>query len=75
MSASVPAFSAKTLAAKSLVAHTCRPRGTTKIGGFEYKVRRRAAQRGRRLRCGYPNSATDNTNSTRSTCREMDRFW
>ena len=34
-----------------------------------------AAQRGRRQRRSYPNSAIDRTNRTKSTCREMDLFW
>ena len=34
----------------------------------------RTAQRGRQPCCGYPNSAIDSTNRTRSTCREIGSF-
>ena len=35
----------------------------------------RPAPQERRPCCGYPNSAIDSTNRTRSTCREIGSVW
>ena len=42
---------------------------------IKHEAGNRPAQRGRRRRRGYPNSAIDSTNRTRSTCREIGSFW